>query len=109
MITYDHRSVLDDSWKEDGEHLDWSMTDLLTASSASSSLHMFTVQKLNTTRVKSPTHLVTRGNCPKLSPCSYTMITCDSFDTLATPFEDFFSEKISKIRDRGGRKVGTYG
>jgi len=44
-------------------------------------------------------HLVTRKNCSRLLPSSYTPLpTCDSFNVLAEQFSDFFSETISTIR-----------
>ena len=166
MIAYDHRSVLDDSWKEDGEHLDWSVTGVLTASSASLSLHLdwsvtgvltassaslslhldwsvtgvltassaslslhldwsvtgvltassaslslhldwsvtgvltassaslslhlCTVQNLNTTRVKSPLHLVTRCDCSQLSPSSCTATHHFRYVTHSTQLQRSF-------------------
>ena len=47
LIAYDHKSVLDVSWNENGEQADWSVRGWLTAFSLSR--HPYTVQHWNTT------------------------------------------------------------
>ncbi|KAK2185947.1 hypothetical protein NP493_218g03040 [Ridgeia piscesae] len=104
MTAYDHKSVLDVSWNEDGDELDWNVTGWPTAFSASLSRHPYIVRKLE---YHMSQFADASGDQKKLLKIVAKVLNtdndtpfppCDSFDTLAEQFSDLFSEKIAKIR-----------